>query len=142
MKQLGKIETIELTKLPVGISEILDDYVIMKHGLQFESIFDPMLKGMIYRLKTYVLAEEIDCRSKIVSFDATFPVYRNWWQHFKGDIFPQWLKKRFPPKFNYPTQTKKKKVTFRKYATYPKANILFPDEVGTLIKYKSFIEEE
>ena len=139
--KMGNIETVELTKLPIALSEVLDDYVTVKYGLELENIVDPMLRGMIYRIKTYILAEEIDNRSKIISFETVHPVYQSWWQHFKGDAFPEWLKRRSPPRFNYVTKTGKRKVTFRKYATYPKANILFPDKVGKLVRYKSFIEE-
>lgn len=134
--KLGNIETVKLTKLPVCISEILDDYVLVKQGLEFENVFDPMLQGMFYRIKTYILAEEIDNRSKVVRF--TYKLPSNWWQYFKLQVFPKWLQQRFP--VSYTDCVRTKKVTFRKYATYPKASILFPDKVGELIRYKSFIE--
>ncbi|KKM87792.1 hypothetical protein LCGC14_1265360 [marine sediment metagenome] len=139
--KLGDIESVELTKLPISISEILDEYVLVKHGLEIESFIEPMFRGMVYRIKTFVLAEEIDCRSKVVSIDTVHPVFKSLWQHFKSKVFPTWLLKHFPPQYNWVTVTGKKKVTFRKYATYPKANILFPDKVGNLIRYKSFLEE-
>ena len=135
---MGNIKTVELTKLPIGVSAILDDYVVVKSGLKFESIIDPMLGGMLYQIKTYILAEEIDHRSKEVRFSVRLP--SSWWQHFKYDKFPAWLLHKFPVKYEEYYQVKT--VTFRKYATYPKANILLPDKVGELVRYKSFIEEE
>ena len=138
MAKLGNIEKVNLIKLPITISEVLDDYVLVKCGLEFESVIEPMLRGMIYRIKTYVLAEEIDNRKKDVKFTYTIPA--SWWHHFKKSHFPKWLLKRFPVK--YIEYYKTKTVTFRKYATYPRANILFPDRVGELIKYRSFNEVE
>ncbi len=142
MLEKGQIKQVELIKLSIGVSSVLDDYTLVKHGLELEQIMKPALRGMMFQIRTYILAEEIDNRSKVVSITNTFPVYRSWWQHFKGEVFPEWLKRRFPPQFNYATKTGSKIVTFRKYATYPKANILFPDKVGNLVRYKSFIEEE
>ena len=144
MKIKGKLDLqcVELTKLPIAVEYMLDEYPLVKHGLKIERIIEPAYIASIIRIKTYILAEEIDNRSKVVEFKASFPVYQSWWQHFKGEKFPEWLKRKFPPKFNYPTQTKRKKVTFRKYATYPQANILFPDKVGNLIRYKSTLLEE
>ena len=139
---MNNTESVELTKLPINITETLDGYTVVRSELKLERLIEPMLGGMIFRLKTYILAEEIDNRSKVVSLTTTHPVYRSWWDYFKGDMFPDWLKKRFPPKFLYVTKTEKKKVTFRRYATYPKASILFPDKVGTLVRYKSSIEED
>lgn len=135
--KLGNIESIELTKLPIEVSEILDDYVSVKYGLELERIIHPILRGIVYRIKAHILAEEIDNRTKDISFTYSTP--KNWWEHLKLSL-PQWLKNILhPPKMIEYTKTKT--VTFRKYATFPKANILFPDEVGKLIKYKSFIEE-
>src|SRR4030042_3717458 len=131
------IESVELTKLLVETTHIIDEYAVLKSGLKLQAYMEPMLRAMVYKLKSYVLAEEIDNRSKIVYVNTTHPVYCNWWQHFKGEVFPDWLKKKFPPRYNYVTKTGKKLVTFRRHATYPKANILFPDQVGTLIKYNS-----
>ena len=133
----GNIVSVELTKLPIAVEETLDDYVLVKHGLQIEQFQSEMLRGMVYRIKTYILAEEIDNRKKDVRFKYSVP--SNWWQHFKRDIFPQWLLRRYP--VVYVEYYKIKTVTFRKYATYPKANILFPDKVGDLVRYKSSIEE-
>jgi len=57
---LGNIESVTLTKLPVSISGTLDDYPAVRHGLNVEQIIDPMFRGMLYRIKTSILAEEID----------------------------------------------------------------------------------
>jgi len=138
----SKIKQVELTKLMIGTSTVLDDYPLVKQGIQVERILDPVIRGMMFQIRTYILAEEIDNRSKDVSITSVFPVYRSWWQHFKGEVFPDWLRKRFPPQFNYVVKTGTKTVKFRKYATYPKANVLFPDKVGSLVRYKSSIEEE
>jgi len=133
----NNIQSLELTKLPIGISVLLSDYPTVRDGLRLEGVRDLMLQGMIYQLTTYILAEELEKRTKEVAF--TYSVPKNWWEHLKCS-FPDWLKHRFPPKLIQYEVTKQ--VTFKKYATYPKANVLFPDKVGKLVRYKSFIEEE
>lgn len=136
------MESVELTKLPISVQGMLDDYILVRNGIEIKTFRDAFLGATVYKIETYILAEEIDCRTKVVSIKTTYPVYQNWWQHFKGEVFPDWLKRHFPPRFNDVVKVGKKRVTFRRYATYPKANILFPKEVGELVKYKSFIEEE
>jgi len=135
--KLNNIEEVDLIKLPISATEALDAYTIVKHHLELETFYDAMIEALVYHIKTYILAEEVDNRSKVIRFTYNFP--SNWWQHFRAQVFPRWLLKRFPIKLT--EYTKVKRVTFRKYATYPKANIVFPDKVGTLVKYKSFIEE-
>ncbi len=135
-------ERVDLFKLPIAVQGVLADYILVSKGLEFEAWRDTFLNGLLVSIRTYILAEEIDCRSKVISIDTVHSVYQNWWEHFKGTIFPRWLKRLSPPKFNYVTITGKKKVTFKRYATYPKANILFPKEIGELIRFKQFIIEE
>ncbi|KKL76921.1 hypothetical protein LCGC14_2040100 [marine sediment metagenome] len=136
-----ELSEVEFTKLPV-CTQILTDMYTFANSLEIQQFQCETMDGLITRIKGYVLAEEVDCRSTVVCIDTVHPAYQSWWQHFKGEIFPEWLKRRFPPKLNYITKTGRKKVTFRRYATYPKANILFPKETGKLVRYRSFIGEE
>ena len=136
------IKELEFYKFPVSVIRKLDMLPVIQNTVCLESYGNELLNQMVYKLSAYVLAEEVDCRSKVVNFKAVFPVYKNWWEHFKGEVFTEWLKEKFPPKFNYVTKTEKRKVTFRKYATYPQANILFPEKMGEKVVYRSYISEE
>jgi hypothetical protein len=131
-----KLDEIELVKLPISITQILDDYVLVKRGLELQTFRNEMLRGMVTQLKSYVLAEEVDNRTKSVAFKYKAP--KNWLEHLKLQL-PSWTRKFFTPKLVEHQQIKR--VTFRRYATFPKANILFPDKVGTLIRFKQIIEE-
>jgi len=134
-------DRITLEKLAVYRQQLIDLPAIA-HAASIESFMDFEFNALVVRLKSYVLAEEVDCRSKIVEISSTFPVYQSWWQHFRGEVFPEWLKRKFPPKFNYVVKTGKKKVTFRKLATYPRANLIIPDNVGNTIIYRNQFREE
>ena len=92
---------------------------------------------MVLSIQAYVLAEEVDCRRKDVAFSFKFPA--TWWQHFKQSLFPRWLLGWFPVK--YKDNTAKKRVIFRRLATYPKANIVIPDKVGDTVVYRNVWEE-
>jgi len=134
------MDNITLEKLEVGI-QLAEDMAVLAQSLNLEQYREIELHKMVTRLRGYVLAEEVDNRSKVVTITLTFPVYRSWWQYFKGDKFPSWLKKKFPPQFNYVTKTGKKTITFRKLATYPKANIALP-KLGDTIVFRNQITEE
>ena len=134
------INNVTLEKLEIG-KRALVDMSVLRESLELQSYLDHELSCMVYDLRGYVLAEEVDNRSKSITITHTFPVYQSWWQHFKGEVFPEWLKKRFPPQFNYVTKTGKKTITFRKLATYPKANIALP-KLGNTIVYRTQLEEE
>lgn len=88
-------------------------------------IFDELVTELVAE----VLAEEVDNRSKEVSFE----VPATWWDHFKRDYFPDWLLYKFPIK----QKTLSKTVTFRRLATYPKLPHVYPNTGD--IKYKQFI---
>jgi hypothetical protein len=134
-------DSLELSKLIIGGSTELDAFPLLKDNLEL-TIVRNEARRLLIQVKTCVLAEEVDHRVKDITVEFVFPIYRNWWQHFKGEVFPEWLKRKFPPQFNDVCKTVTKKVTFRKWATYPKASLLFPKEMGGIIRYKSEVSEE
>ena len=133
--EIGQYDMVELVKRVVGEDIQLDNFGAMKDGLNFEVIIPDMINGMILRLKTYVLSEELENRSKVVTIYYDVP--ENWWEHFKMSL-PKWMK--LQPKLI--TLSKSKTVRFRKFATYPKASVLFPESVGTLVRCRHEICEE
>jgi hypothetical protein len=84
--------------------------------LNFESYRDDILGDLVLRLSSYVMAEETNKIKRSLSYPS------NWWQMFKQQYFPEWLKEKFPVK------TKTKSWTVRVMATYPKLPQVFKDQ--------------
>jgi hypothetical protein len=122
-----------LTQLKEIAQKVLSGHALV--NLRLESWKNDVADALVYQLSTYVLAEEVENRTKTVNFE--YP--KSWWQMFKQQYFPKWLLKRFPVKTKKDTRL----VTFKKYATYPKAPaVAFPEGYGGKIVYKSFITEK
>ena len=127
---------IEFTKLPV-YQEMRVDMFAMASTINLEVFEMEMYDAMLHRMKAYVLAEEVENRTLVSSFEVKVPL--TWWDFFKQERFPNWLLNRFPAKQRI--IKKKKTVKFTKYATYPKATMTIPDKVGNTIVYRSSIYE-
>ena len=134
--------SVRLTKLPV-YQQMKVEMPSLSQSLEVQ-IFPELecYDAMGLRLKAHVLAEEVDCRTTDVSFEVDYTVFASWWQHFKYSVFPRWLKKRYPPILEHRTKTRSKKVTFKRYATYPKASLVLPNEMGDKIVYRNKFYEE
>lgn len=130
-------DSVTFEKLKMVACEFTDMLAI-RESLSLESYTDIVLNALVSKLKAYVLAEEVDRRSKTIKFTVDMPA--NWWQHFKKTVFPKRLLSRFPVKY-YKVE-RVKRVTFRKLATYPKANIVFPDKMGDCLVYRTQIFED
>ena len=135
------MEYITLEKLEVG-KQCLVDMGVLRKSLNLEEYIDHMLNAMVYDLRAYVLAEEVDKRTEIVHFHIDRPA--TWWDELKFDVLrkhklSRWFVNRYPVKTARFSQTKT--VTFRKLATYPKANIALPG-LGSTIVYRTQIYEE
>ncbi len=108
----------------------LDDGV-MAQNLNLESWRDEMLGGVVYRLKAKLLAEELvtDRKNFRFTFSHSVEVPDGWWQAYKQEHYPNWLKKIYPVRTKTITEsfTAKRSVDFTKYATYPKAMVKYPD---------------
>ncbi len=130
-------DSIILEKLEVMAQQFID-MVTLRSSLEIESFQDYALQRLCFRIRGYVLAEEVDKRSMIVKFRIDIPA--TWWQHFKQSLFPQWLLNRTPVK--HYTIERNKKVTFRRLATYPKASLILPKEVSNAVVYRTQIYED
>jgi hypothetical protein len=79
----------------------------------------PGIKGKILDVTFDVLASKIVDDKYLVDF--TWKVPRSWFQHLKQEIFPSYLLKKSPVK--YDSHTEAKVITFTRMAEYPKANV-------------------
>lgn len=130
-------ERIELERFKVGIKDIIPQSTF-RQTLKLNTYTDELIQNLVLQLSGYVLAEEVDKREKVVTFEYKIPL--NWWEHFKASILPIWLY-RYVGQPKYKTITKERTIRFRKLATYPKANIAIP-ELGDIVIYRTQIEEE
>jgi len=89
----GKLQTLNFRKVIAGLQpDLSDSYTVRatKIGKQEED-FGAMFAMYLH---TQLVVEKLQTGMAAVSFD--FPL--NWWEHFKLQVFPKWLKKRFPVK--------------------------------------------
>jgi hypothetical protein len=120
----SELPNIVLEKMKVVVGKRFSGQLLHDLTLQTEIMRDEF-DGLAIKLSSYVMAEEVDKRTKDVAFE--YP--KNWIEMFKEQHFSDWLKERFPVKY----KTITRKVTFRKMATYPKLNRVFPDEQNKVV---------
>ena len=99
------LEVLKATAQAVFTDELRAD------NLCWEQVRDIRLHALCVDLKAKIFAEELQNTSRIVEFHY----FATWKDHFKAQHFPAWLIKRFPIKM----KTRKKKVTFQRFASYP-----------------------
>lgn len=103
----------------------------------------PGIAEKIINVTFEVLADKIHEDSEKVSF--TWKTPKTVWQMFKERHMPEWFKNRFPVHYDENLHTKT--VTFKRYATYPKANVkiekpskIFTENLGGLEVIDDIVE--
>ena len=76
----------------VGINKRFDDIDFVRQNLTVEVMMRDSLGRMMLSLRSFVLANQGS--DEMVEWNE----YANWWEHFKAEVFPDWLKERFPVK--------------------------------------------
>ena len=151
IRQWGKIETgtneKDLKICNESIAHTLDLLVCEKRfelggfayqNLKVERIRDFCRTDLLYSLHTLIPAENLkeETHTVMVKYPAT------WWQAFKEQYFPTWLKNRCPIR----SKTKSETVTFIAYNLYPKFPNIMPercmDAVQTISKVVDYGVEE
>lgn len=113
---------------------------------EFERVQDQLIDELQYRLTATVLEEklvekehsaEVTAHAVAVAIaEATTEYPSSWWQHFKQDHFPGWMKRRWPVKTHQlrayrretatNSNTETVSITFRQYAQFPAAQVRTP----------------
>jgi len=106
-------------------------------NLKVERIRDFGRTELLYSLHTLIPAENLKEETHTVTVE--YP--ETWWQAFKEQYFPLWLKVECPIKY----KTKSETVTFTAYNLYPKYPKFTPerceDAVRTICKSMVYQEE-
>jgi len=91
---------------------------------------------LLYSLCTLIPSENV--KEETHTFNVEYP--ETWWQAFKDQYYPVWLKKKYPVKFKKITET----VVFKAYNIYPKFPQIRPDACQDSVQtiYKSSFREE
>jgi hypothetical protein len=87
-------------------------------------------EAMVISMSAYVLAERLARETQQVAFD----VPASWWQHWKRDCAPAWLRRRWPVRTTRLSRTMKFE-TFRAYpdAQVPHAEVLRDGYIWELV---------
>lgn len=86
------MKEVVLEKIKFLISAYVSDSV--KDDLIYDEFYEAVYQRMIYNLKVFLWGREV---SKSVEETVNVPV--SWWDAFKEEHFPKFLKKRFPVKW-------------------------------------------
>ncbi len=113
----------------------------MIDSLTYEKMWRAQLNEMLYEIRVKVLAHNFEQHTHTVTVPVTFDHPATWWQMFKRAHFPDWLLHRFPVQYVEETKNGKRAVTFKKYATYPSADIALPPQTFGFPVYRTTIEE-
>jgi len=122
--------SVELKRVHCEADKFLDGHSLQ--SLTIEKIESVVINGLVYKLKTEILAEEEPKELYV----AVFKMCPTWWQQFKEEKFPKWLKQKFPVRWIFA----KKYLTIHREAWYPQLPVVFP-KCGKVI-LKDFIEEK
>ncbi len=95
-------------------------------SLSASTYYDHIIDAIALQLKGWVLAEKLEDHIRTVRLVAEFRYPATWWQMFKEQHFPSWLRDRFPVRYKTERQEKARKVSFKKYATYPHTTLQVP----------------
>jgi hypothetical protein len=90
------VKDIHLKVMKESVQMELDALDLDMSNYQFEvdnSFLPELGKRMVLRLTRRIATENLDT--------IELPVPASWWQHFKAEHFPRWMKRKFPVKYNY-----------------------------------------
>jgi len=104
------VEEVILHQIQYSCQTFLDGDALA--DMRLETRPDFVTNNLIASLRTGIWAEEVGKQSKNIYFKAP----ENWWQMFKKEYFPEWLKEKFPVKEKYHSR----KVTMTVNIAYPK----------------------
>ena len=135
------MESVTFEKLKFAAQTILPGKAMVE-SLRIDQMWDSHLKQMLVGLSTTVLAHNFEDHKRTVTIPMTFQHPATWWDMLKRDHFPEWLLQRFPVRSVEETKTGKRTVTFKKYATYPEADIALPPQTFGFPVYRTSTYEE
>lgn len=117
---------ITLEKLRMGASKVVGSSVVDSMRLS-ESIM-PEIEGVVYNISLDLLASKLADDKYKAHFYYKVPA--TWFQHLKKSHAPKWFNRRYPVQYTDKKMTKT--VHFKRYETYPQANIAVPKDQRTV----------
>ena len=137
----------DITKMDECVKHTLDFLVSEKRftlgefaskNLSVDRIGDLVRMELLYSVRTLIPAENLKEETHTVTVECP----ESWWQAFKEQYFPIWLKAKCPIKY----KTKSETVTFIAYNIYPKFPAIMPercvDAIQTIVKTVDYGAEE
>lgn len=116
---------VTLERLKMAASKVIGASTL--ESMEFRREVMPGIEGMVYTMTTDLLASKIADDKYKAHFYYKVPA--TWFQHFKQTHVPKWFNNRYPVKYEQKKATKT--VHFKRYETYPEANIAIPKDQRT-----------
>lgn len=133
MASISMMDTAEVNMTRVTL-ERLRKYASKRVGasladsMEIHRQVDIALEGLVYTLTASVLASKLADDKYTAHFYYKVPA--TWFQHLKKAHAPKWFKNRYPVRYEDKKATKT--VHFKRYETYPKANLALPKDQRTI----------
>lgn len=125
-KQTKTAERLTLEAIAIGCAQFLGPFASNHMRLCIDC--DAAANRFIGMLRTYMMSERIQEATE----EVTFQYPASWWQHFKAECFPEWLKRLCPPRM----ATEQKVVRFEVREVYPQFATYRPEEArGSFQKF-------
>lgn len=86
---------------------------------------------LIINMRTSILGQE-----NIQKYNVDFESPLNWWEHFKQDRLPSWLKLRWPVKYSKETKT----IKINHMALAPNLDIYLKDGINEVVMHSQIVQ--
>lgn len=110
----------DLVLKPIKVVVIERFGAFAAESMRFDLHSDIQSADWVGMLWTYFAAESLKERTEEVCFSQP----ATWWQHFKQDVFPEWLLARFPVRQKQTVR----RVHFEAVEVYPRFSKVMPNE--------------
>jgi hypothetical protein len=107
-----KLSSLGLVCLKVGRTRVIPSS--LRETARFDLV-ERERDSMIVEMTAYVTAHRLARETQTV----TFEVPASWWQHWKQDAAPEWLRRRWPVR----TRRLSRTVRFETFRAYPDAQV-------------------
>ena len=125
-------------RVGVQARKVFARYMLESMTIDESQFADMVARDLVLELRSYALAHDLENHTTTVHFKEAVSYPATWWQMFKDQYFPLAWKHRWPIELTMKTIEVDRKVTFKKFAMYPDADIPVPLEMGSPV-YKTTI---
>lgn len=136
-----KVDKILFEQIKFGVRKVLSNsqFLFMKDAY-LETYVDYLVDDLVLNLTASVQSQKMFEENIVVELQIEFKKPASWWQHFKQDIFPKWMQKKFPVRYEIVVEKRNKTICLKGYKTFPYSSYQVPKEFGQFFVYEKIDE--